>query len=125
MSGLRVLLTNMSLATRSGTETYVRDLALGLRRRGDTPIVYSTFPGDLAQELRAATVLVVDDLRDVALPPDLIHGHHHPETVTALLHFPGVPAIFCCHDRMSSRDQRIIIGRLLCCVRGEHGSYGG
>ncbi|MBI1918393.1 MAG: glycosyltransferase [Planctomycetes bacterium] len=104
MSGLRVLLTNMSLATRSGTETYVRDLALGLRRRGHTPIVYSTFPGDLAQELRVATVLVVDDLRDVALPPDLIHGHHHPETVTALLHFPGVPAVFCCHDRMSSRD---------------------
>ena len=27
----------------------------------------------------------------------MIHGQHHMETMTALLHFPGVPAVFCCH----------------------------
>lgn len=104
MNSLRVLLTNMSLVTRSGTETYVRDLAFGLLRRGHTPIVYSTYLGELARELQAATVMVVNDLRAVAVPPDLIHGHHHPETMTALLHFPNVPAIFCCHGRLSVRD---------------------
>jgi hypothetical protein len=101
---LRVLITNMSLATRSGTETYVRDLAIGLVRRGHTPIVYSTYLGEPAVELRAATVMVVDNLRAIAAPPDVIHGHHHPETVTALLYFPAAPAVFCCHDRMSVRD---------------------
>jgi hypothetical protein len=104
VTGLRILITNMSLATRSGTESYVRDLALGLRRRGHTPVVYSTFPGEPADELRAATVPVVDNLADLAVVPDIIHGHHHPETVTALVRFPGVPAVFCCHSWLSERD---------------------
>src|SRR5204862_12908 len=29
--------------------------------------------------------------------PDLIHGQHHLETMTAMLRFPGVPAIYVCH----------------------------
>ena len=51
----------------------------------------------MAQEIRAATVPVIDDLEAMALPPDVIHGQHHLETMTALLRFPGVPAIYFCH----------------------------
>src|SRR5436190_15954581 len=89
---LRVLLTNLSLSSRSGTECYVRDVVLGLRRLGHVPMVYSPLCGEPAQELREQGVEVVEQLQDLAAAPDLIHGHHHPELMTALLQFPGVPA---------------------------------
>ncbi len=97
MSGLRVLITNMTLAGRTGTETAVQDLALGLLRAGHSPVVYTPDPGDIALELRKASVPVVDDLSNLSAMPDVIHGNHHAETVTALLHFGGVPAINVCH----------------------------
>ena len=97
MGGLKVLITNNALDARAGTETYVRDLALGLLKRGHKPVAYSTRIGDVGLELRRATVPVVDDLRKLSTPPDIIHGHHHAETMTALLHFQRVPAVFVCH----------------------------
>ena len=93
MSGLRVLITNSSLGPRTGSELYVRDLALALLRRDHTPIVYSTELGEVASELRDKTVAVVDQLDALAVAPDVIHGHHHHDTMTALLRFPDVPAI--------------------------------
>jgi hypothetical protein len=94
---LKILLTNNTLAGRAGTELYVRDVAVELLKRGHTPVAFSTLLGAVAEELRAATVPVVEHLDSLATPPDLIHGHHHLETMTALLHFPGVPAIYFCH----------------------------
>ena len=93
---LRVLITNATLTQRAGSELYVRDLALALLERGHAPIAYSPVLGELAAELRA-DLPVVDDLSAVDTPPDIIHGHHHPETMTALLRFPGVPAVYVCH----------------------------
>ena len=104
MSGLRILITNITIATRTGTELYVRDLATGLLDRGHTPMVYSPELGPLADELRAAAVEVVDDLSVLATPPDVIHGHHNLPAMQALLHFPGVPAVFFCHDSQSWHD---------------------
>lgn len=120
MGSLRILITNITLATRTGTEMYVRDLATALIKRGHTPIVYSTELGEVAQELRAATVPVVDDLEAVAIVPDLIHGHHHPETMTALLHFPSVPAVFFCHDWSAWYDIPPRFPRILRYVAVDH-----
>lgn len=94
---MRILLTNTSLVERGGTELYIRDLALALLRRGHQPLVYSPRLGAVAAEIRAATVPVVDRLEALGAPPDLIHGQHHLETMTALLHFPQVPAVFFSH----------------------------
>ena len=94
---MRVLITNHALAYRAGSELYVRDVAKELLRRGHTPIAYSTKLGDVALELRTATVPVVDDLAFVSVPPDIIHGQHHIETMSALLHFNDVPGIYFCH----------------------------
>lgn len=94
---MRVLLTNSTIATRSGSELYAWDLATGLRARGYEPLVYSPNLGGLAHQLRAATIPVVSDLRQVSAAPDLIHGHQNHELMTALLHFPGVPAVRVCH----------------------------
>jgi Glycosyltransferase Family 4 len=94
---LRILITNNTLAARAGTEIYVRDIAMALLNRGHSPVAYSSLLGEVAQELRAATVPVIDRLDALAVRPDLIHGHHHLETMTALLQFPDVPAISFCH----------------------------
>jgi hypothetical protein len=94
---VRILITNNTLAQRAGSEIYVRDLALALLRRGHDPVVYSSVLGEVAEELRRATVPVIDDLAALNSPPDLIHGQHHLDTMVAVLRFPDVPAIFMCH----------------------------
>ena len=112
MSSLRVLITNLAVAHSSGTETYVRDLAAGLTRLGHRPIVYSTVVGPLGEEIAATGTAVVDDLARLRRPPDVIHGNHHHETMTALLHFPGVPGVFFCHDRVAWHDEAPLFPRL-------------
>ena len=97
----RVLIATFSATSCSGTDLYTRDLALALLRRGWQPIVYATVLGQVAQELREATIPVTDDIMSIAAPPHVIHGHHHLETLTALARFPGVPALFVCHDGLT------------------------
>ncbi len=104
MPPLRVLITNRSLATRSGTELYLRDLALALAARGHRPIVYTPDPGEIAAELTAAGVAVHADLATIGAPPDVIHGHHTAPTVAALRRFPRTPALYVCHDRTFRED---------------------
>jgi mRNA-degrading endonuclease toxin of MazEF toxin-antitoxin module len=94
---LRILLTNRSLDQRAGSELYLYELAMRLLARGHSPIAFSPRLGQVAAALRQATVPVVDDLAAIGEPPDLIHGQHHLAAMMALLHFPGVPALFVCH----------------------------
>jgi hypothetical protein len=94
---MRVLITNNTLDTRAGSELYVRDIALALLRRGHQPMAYSTRLGSVAEELRAATIPVIDDLRLLTVEPDIIHGQHHLDAMTAMLHFPQTPAVYFCH----------------------------
>ena len=94
---MRVLITNNTLDTRAGSELYVRDLASALLRRGHNPVAYSTRLGAVAEELRSATIPVIDDLNLLTVPPDIIHGQHHLEAMTAMLHFPDTPAVYFCH----------------------------
>jgi hypothetical protein len=54
--------------------------------------------GQIADELRRATVPVVDNLNRVGAVPDIIHGNHNTELITSLLHFESVPAVFYCHS---------------------------
>jgi hypothetical protein len=96
---LRVLLTNVTLASYTGTELYVFDLARRLLRLGHQPVVYTPEPGDIADRLRRATVPVVNDLAALgSWVPDVMHCHHTLETLLALLHFPTTPAVYVCHD---------------------------
>src|SRR6185369_5533645 len=73
---LRVLLTCHDLAIRAGTQLYT---------------------GEVAAEIRARGVAVVDDLDRLGEPPSIIHGQHHLEAMAAMLRFPTVPALFVCH----------------------------
>jgi hypothetical protein len=98
---LRVLIATAWLGDRrGGTELYALEVAAELLRRGHRPTIFSPALGTTADEARAAGVPVVDALAEIAEAPDVIHGQHQVETATALLHFPGTPAVFFC---MSSR----------------------
>ncbi len=104
MKPLQVLITNLSLSGRTGTETYTRDLALGLLALGHEPSVYSPRVGKLAEELQRAGLPVSDN--PLSLPkPDIIHGHHSIPTALAILRFPQTPAIFVCHDAKAWHDE--------------------
>lgn len=116
MSGLTILLTNRVLSGRSGTELYMRDVALGLRRRGHDPMVYSPELGPIADELSAAGLPVVDDCNRLPQTPALIHGHHHVGTMTALLAFPRARGIFVSHDAVAWHDEPPRFPRLLAYV---------
>jgi len=120
MSGLRVLITNNTLAERAGTELYVRDTALELLKRGHSPIAYSTMLGEVARELEKANVPVVDDLSNLGVVPDLIHGQQHMELMTALLHFSQVPAIQFVHNSRSWYEKPVHFPRILRYVAVDH-----
>ncbi|MBN8944609.1 MAG: glycosyltransferase family 4 protein [Rhizobiales bacterium] len=95
---MRILITNIRMAMRSGTEVVVRDLALRLAARGHQPVVYTPDIGALAGELISHGVPVLDDLARLEQEPDIIHGHHTIPTAEAIMAFPGRPAIWLCHD---------------------------
>jgi len=94
---LRVLLTNAYLSDRGGSELYIRDIAVELRRRGHQPVAYSTILGEVAEEMRAEATPVIDDLKLLTEPPDVIHGHHIFDAAAACLRFPRTPAVYACH----------------------------
>lgn len=96
-SPLRILLTCRDLRFRAGSQLYTRDVAEELRRLGHSPVVYSPRLGEVADELRARGVAVIDRLDRLGEPPAVIHGQHHLEAMSALLRFPTVPALYVCH----------------------------
>lgn len=89
-----VLITISRLATRTGSELFTRDVALGLSSRGHTPIVYAPQRGKLADELIADSISVVDSLASITAAPDVILGQHHLEAMTALATFTQTPSAY-------------------------------
>jgi hypothetical protein len=75
-------------------------------------MVYSPRLGEIAEEIRQVGIPVVDKLEQIAIAPDIIHGHHYVQTLSALLHFP-VPGIFVCHDRLAWHDHPPKISSLM------------
>ncbi len=106
MPGLKVLLTNTHLVHRGGTELYIRDLATALLHLGHTPFVYSPRLGGVAGEIRGLGIPVVDTLDALVETPDLIHGQHHLETMTALWRFPDTPALYVSHGYFPGKRRR-------------------
>ncbi|MBF0426411.1 MAG: hypothetical protein HQL66_11410 [Magnetococcales bacterium] len=94
---MRILLTNAALDHPGGSESFSRDLLLGLQGQGHAVCAYTHRLGVVAQTLMRDGIPVVDDLDQVPWTPEIIHGQHHLETMAALLHFPTVPAIYLCH----------------------------
>jgi hypothetical protein len=110
---VRVLLTNNTLKSRAGTELYVLDVARRLKQLGHEPVAYSPHLGEVAELLAVARVPVVGDLSHLPFRPDIIHGHHHIETMTALASLPDVPAIYFCHGSIPWQEMPPVFPRIL------------
>jgi hypothetical protein len=112
-TSLSVLITNAFLRYWTGSELYVRDLAIELIKRGHKPVVYSPRTGELAEGLRSKSIPVLTDLNSTGFVPDLIHGQHHLETMTALAQFPATPAVFFCHGWLPWEENPLIHPRIM------------
>src|SRR5437763_10298345 len=96
----KILITNDTLNTRFGAELVTRDLALGLAAAGEWPVIYTPRPGDVAAELQANGITVVDRLEKVPFYPEIIHGNQHVEMVQAMFAYPQARGVFVCHARL-------------------------
>lgn len=101
---MRILVTNATLNSRSGTEVLTLNLVKTLKSLGHQPAVYAPKLGPIADEIRHLGIPVTDDINTITQAPDVIHGHHNIETATAALRFPDTPAIFVCHDFTAWHD---------------------
>lgn len=104
---MKILITNVQLDHRTGTEIVVRDLEAGLRRRGHAVCVYSPSPGVISDEIVARGGYVVSHVEDVPFVPDVIHGHHSVPATEAALRFPAARLIFVCHDARGRLDMSV------------------
>ncbi len=102
--GLNVLITNIVMSGRSGTEIVTRDLALGLARAGHNPTVYTQRIGPIGEELKDHSIPVTTSIDGIGEPPDIIHAHHTPVAAVAVTRFPDVPAVFLAHDFVTWHD---------------------
>jgi hypothetical protein len=101
-----ILITNMCLNGRTGTEAFVRDHALGLLRIGHRPMVYApVVGGSVTTELSAAGIPVVTDLAALPRAPQVIHAHHTQPARAACAAFPDVPAIYVVRDALAWHDK--------------------
>lgn len=110
---MKILITNTCLDGYTGTEVVVRDLALELQRQGHTPMVYAPRLGLPSEEIKSHGIEVTNDLQNLTAVPDVIHGHHHAQTIEALLHFPWLPAVFVCHSAEGEIDEPFYFPRIL------------
>lgn len=110
---MRVLLTNNTLKWRAGTELYVLDVARRLKQLGHEPMAYSPYLGEVAELLALAGVPVTRNVLDLPFQPDIIHGHHHIETMTALASLPSVPAVYFCHGSVPWQEMPPVFPRIL------------
>jgi hypothetical protein len=101
---LTILITNIALFTRSGTEVVAEQLSDGLRRRGHKPILFAPLLGNLAAKMRARGHIVVDKPIGLPMRPDVIHGHHTGPVMAAIAANPRVPALFVSHDACAPHD---------------------
>jgi hypothetical protein len=113
---LRILLAMCYLVHRTGAEMFTRDLALWLRRRGHAVTIFATAFGDMADELRHASIACITDVADMAARPDVIIGNTHHETVRALIHFHDVPVLTICHDRSAEHGRPPQFSQVVCHV---------
>ena len=105
----RILITNVRLDKRSGTEIVTKETAIGLADRGHTVAVYSSSSlGEIAKELIVAGVIVTNRIESLMdFDPDLIHANHTTPFLVARTAFPECPALWFCHDATAWHDNPI------------------
>ncbi len=102
---MKILITNHTLRQRGGSELFTAEITCELLSRGHEVCVFSTDPGEVSNELEKLNIPVVDDPGDCPFTPDIIHGQHHLETMTALCLWPNTPAVYMIHGSVPWEEQ--------------------
>jgi hypothetical protein len=102
---MNILFTNHRLFKKGGTEAIIRDLAVNLERRGHTVLLFSSAPAPFGNSLADDGVPITTRLDSLPFVPDIIHAHHHIDSMTAIMALPGVPAVYSCHGATRSDAQ--------------------
>ena len=92
---MRILITNLLLCSRTGTEVVTCELAAGLAAAGHDVAIFSPEVGESAEVIRRTGIPVLATVPDSNFRPDIIHGHDNVPLVQALIAYPGVPAVLC------------------------------
>ena len=109
---MNILLAVCTMTSRTGAEWFVYDLALALKARGHSVIVYAPLMNDMVDPLRFRCVPCVTDLQQIATTPDIIIGNTFAETILCLAHFPETPVISICHDRSAHHGRPPFFSRI-------------
>ena len=101
---MNILITNIFIVKYTGSEVYVRELAIELQQRGHNVEIFTFFTGKLAEELEEKGIPVVTNLKSLKLVPDIIHAHHNITAIDAIAYFRSTPLIYFIHDRTTIFD---------------------
>ena len=101
---MNILITNLILTGNTGTEMYVIELAIELKKRGHSVEVYTLSIGKSADLLRDHDINIVNKLKSLKKKPDIIHAHHNIVTALAASYFRNTPIVFFVHDRKATYD---------------------
>jgi hypothetical protein len=95
---MKVLMTNNSLATRGGSESYLETVSSELRRLGHEVLFYSPDCGLVAERLRQGGFEVHDDVSGLLSDIDVIHGQHTNVVARVRERLPTHPLVFATHS---------------------------
>jgi len=101
---MNILITNIIIDNNSGTEMYVIELAIELKKRGHSVEVFTLNIGKSADLLRSHDINIVNTLKSLKEKPDIIHAHHNIVTALAASYFRNTPIVFFVHDRTACHD---------------------
>jgi glycosyltransferase involved in cell wall biosynthesis len=96
---MNILMASTNLGY-GGAQSIVRSLSRGLKKLGHSVIAYSNEPERREVGLESDPVPVASELESLPFRPDIIHGHHHLDAMTAMTALPGVPAIYHFHGAL-------------------------
>lgn len=103
---MHILLTTGFLATNTGSEMVIRDLAKALSVRGHEVAIYSPRARGL-RELGGARI--IERPNDLTQAPDIIHGQHATSILPAWQCFPDVPLIQSIQDVSHPLDEPLTL----------------
>jgi Glycosyltransferase Family 4 len=94
---VNILFTNNRIDARGGTAPFLKQWSEQMQALGHTVTCYSTQPPQARRAFEAYGLPVTEDLDRLTFVPDIIHGQHHMDAMSALLAFPDVPAVYFSH----------------------------
>jgi hypothetical protein len=112
---VKILVTNVWLSERGGSELFTKWLTISLHRAGHEVTCFTPVCGIVSEEIAHAGVCVVSDLEALrGRYFDLIHAHHRTPSALVKQMFPQVPMLYLAHGTEPEEEQppKEVLGRV-------------